>query len=398
MTVIEDEPVRLPHEDRYHRQRLISWWDQKRVQGAKVLVIGAGALGNEILKTLALIGVGRVLIYDMDVIEESNLSRGVLFRTAEQSAYKAMVAAQRMMELNPDVRAVGKAENILSSAGIGVFHWADVVICGLDNRIARLFANRACAWTGRIWVDGAIEGFDGIVRVFDPAHTACYECTMNETDRRHVNDRMSCAMLARDVIATGHVPTTAVTASLIAALQVQEAIKLLHHQPTLMGEGIHVNGLWGDFSRIAYPRREECAGHTHYPSIVPLGYGTNDITMAALLHRAESELGEGAALDFSRDVIVRWECPTPSCGRIEPCGRVLGTVGEAEARCPACGAHRAVIFTSSVTQGDDLDWSLTPAQLGIPTFDCIVARQGIDELRCWLFDGDASYVLGPLTD
>ena len=65
---------------RYHRQELITWWDQARVRSARVLVIGAGALGNEILKILSLTGVGEVLVYDMDIIEQSNLSRGSLPR------------------------------------------------------------------------------------------------------------------------------------------------------------------------------------------------------------------------------------------------------------------------------------------------------------------------------
>ena len=62
-------------EDRYHRQSLIEWWDQGKVSRARVLVVGAGALGNEVLKCLALMGVGQILVYDMDRIERSNLSR-----------------------------------------------------------------------------------------------------------------------------------------------------------------------------------------------------------------------------------------------------------------------------------------------------------------------------------
>ena len=61
--------------DRYHRQRLISWWDQRRVAEARVLVVGAGALGTEICKLLALTGIGRVLVFDPDHIEASNLAR-----------------------------------------------------------------------------------------------------------------------------------------------------------------------------------------------------------------------------------------------------------------------------------------------------------------------------------
>lgn len=64
-----------PQRDRYHAARLIGWWDQQRLARARVLVVGAGALGNEVLKNLALLGVGRIYIVDFDQVEMSNLSR-----------------------------------------------------------------------------------------------------------------------------------------------------------------------------------------------------------------------------------------------------------------------------------------------------------------------------------
>ena len=89
--------------DRYDRQALIEWWDQRRVRDTRVVVVGAGALGNEILKLLALIGAGWTLVYDPDRIERSNLSRGVLFRDSDEGQLKAEVVARRMREINPDV-------------------------------------------------------------------------------------------------------------------------------------------------------------------------------------------------------------------------------------------------------------------------------------------------------
>jgi len=70
-------------EDRFSRFKLIQWWDQEKISGAKILVIGAGALGNEIIKNLSLLGVGHIFIADMDSIENSNLSRSILFRSAQ---------------------------------------------------------------------------------------------------------------------------------------------------------------------------------------------------------------------------------------------------------------------------------------------------------------------------
>lgn len=388
------ETIRVTPEDRYARQRLISWWEQDRLAAARVLVIGAGALGNEILKLLALSGVGHVMIYDMDRIEVSNLSRTVLFKETDAGAYKAEVAAARVLELNPQAIAVGRSHNIIHSTGLGVFLWADVVICGLDNRLARMFVNSSCARTGRTVIDGAIEGLSGIVRVFDPARTACYECTMNEADRKHVQDRLSCAMLARDEISLGHVPTTSVAASLIAALEVQEAIKYLHGQPTLNGEGIHVNGMWNDFSRVQYRRREDCTVHDTFDHIVPLDLGVNEITLGELLDRAEAKLGPDITIELSRDVVISLTCPV--CEKTERVGLVLGALREAAARCAVCGTHRVVQFSGILVRDGEIDLSLTPGEIGVPPFDIVVVRQGIERQEAWLFADDAATALGDL--
>ncbi|MDB5324887.1 MAG: UBA/THIF-type binding protein, partial [Phycisphaerales bacterium] len=97
------DPISISADDvaeqdgRFDRFKLIGWWDQRRLSEAKVLVIGAGALGNEIIKNLALLGVGHVVIADKDTIENSNLSRSVLYRaddTGQMKATTAAVAAQ----------------------------------------------------------------------------------------------------------------------------------------------------------------------------------------------------------------------------------------------------------------------------------------------------------------
>jgi adenylyltransferase/sulfurtransferase len=193
----------------------------------------------------------------------------------------------------------------------------------------------------------------------------------------------------------GHVPTSAVAASIIGAMEVQEAIKVLHGQPTLTGEGLHLDGLYGQTSRIKYPRRADCPGHEDLGAVVPLGLGVADVTLGALLDKAEAALGPGASLDLSRDVIVRLSCP--SCGSAVPGGSVLGTVRESQAACPSCGAHRAIEITSSISRdSEQVDLGLTPADLGLPPFDIIVARQGMERQEAWLFDRDAGAVLGPL--
>src|SRR5438876_12352743 len=89
-----DDPVLVIDDgDRYGRLRLIPWWRQDRLAAAKVLVVGAGALGNEVLKNLALLGVGTVYVIDLDDVEPPNLPRSVLFRAEDDGQAKAEVAA-----------------------------------------------------------------------------------------------------------------------------------------------------------------------------------------------------------------------------------------------------------------------------------------------------------------
>ena len=76
MTPVEFQDIA---ESRYARQDLIDWWDQNKVAQARVIVAGAGALGNEVLKLLALIGVGQITLIDFDVVSRSNLARMILF-------------------------------------------------------------------------------------------------------------------------------------------------------------------------------------------------------------------------------------------------------------------------------------------------------------------------------
>ena len=91
---ISESDLHLSSEDRFDRFRLIGWWDQERLAKSRVLVIGASALGNEIIKNLAMLGVGNLFITDLDRIENSNLSRSILYREADNGLGKAEVAAR----------------------------------------------------------------------------------------------------------------------------------------------------------------------------------------------------------------------------------------------------------------------------------------------------------------
>src|SRR5580765_7387714 len=261
MTTLSSETISLTRDERFSRLRAIEWWDQEKVAAARILVIGAGALGNEVIKNLALLGVGHLLIVDMDRIEASNLSRSVLFRERDEGNFKATTAACAARDIYSGINANSIDGNLLADVGLGHFRWAQVIIGALDNREARVFTNSSAARVGRAWIDGGIDVLSGIVRGFAPPQTACYECTMGKVDWDLLNKRRSCSLLARRAIAARGVPTTPTTGSIIAALQVQELVKHLHGMNALLGRGYAFDGAGHTSSIVNYPIDPDCPWH-----------------------------------------------------------------------------------------------------------------------------------------
>ncbi|RME53929.1 MAG: ThiF family adenylyltransferase, partial [Deltaproteobacteria bacterium] len=194
-------------EDRYARLREIPWWEQEVLAAARVIVVGAGALGNEVLKNLALLGIGSITIVDHDRIETSNLTRSVLFRRGDVGAWKAEVARDRVVEMNPDCRVEALSCDVIFDLGLGRFRRADVVFGCLDNLAARFFLNKFCYRTKTPYLDAALDHLNGDVRIFVPPEGACYECGMSEHDRRTLRKRVSCLKTALPPIER-HIPTT----------------------------------------------------------------------------------------------------------------------------------------------------------------------------------------------
>lgn len=380
------------HEGRFARQELISWWDQSRLDRAKVLVIGAGALGNEIIKNLALLGVGNVFVADLDLVENSNLSRSVLFRVEDCGLPKAEVAARSARSIYPNIRVQPFHGNVVHDLGLGVFGWADVILGGLDNREARVAINSAAARRGKIWIDGAIERLDGVARVFDPAVGPCYECTMGANDWKMLEARRSCALLRREEMQDGKVPTTPTTASLIAALQCQEAIKLLHGLEVMSGRGFVFEGLNHQSYMVEYTRKDDCPAHDVDEPVVCVEKSIGSMLAGDMLELVRQELGPTAIVELNHDLLSALHCA--KCDETEPLYASLGKITESRGKCPNCGSHRAP-QTYHAVLGNESFLDRTLAELGAPAWDVLGGRSGVTR-RFYEFVGDRPAVLGPL--
>lgn len=363
-----------PDTDRYHTFGYISWWQQEVVRNATVLVVGAGALGNEVLKNLALMGIGNILIADFDTIEDSNLSRSVLFRESDRGRSKSEVAAEAVKALNPDVKVKAWHGDINYELGLGIFRNVDVVIGCLDNREARLSLNRFSWAVNRPWVDGAIQELMGIVRVFWPGQGACYECTLTDQDYQMINLRYSCPLLARQNILQGKVPTTPTSASIVAAFQTQEALKLIHDMEVQPGKALMINGLTNDIYTTEYPVKEDCMSHSMLEPIVELPEVTaENTTLCELLGIARERLGDESVLEFDSELVLSMQCP--DCGQETAVFRRMARLYENEFGCPNCGGRRDMQLTHRIT-GDEDFLDRTLAEVDVPPLGIVRARCG----------------------
>lgn len=358
-------------DNRYERFGLIPWWNQELLRDARVLVVGAGAIGNEVLKNLALLGVGNIFVVDLDLVENSNLSRSVLFRVGDEGRAKAEVAAQKIRELNPDVKSLGIKGDICTDIGLGLFRYVDLVIGGLDNREARLVINEKCWKAGKPWIDGATETIVGLARVFMPPDTACYECTLNELDYKLLNMRRSCGLLKRGELVEGKVPTTPTTSSVVAGIQVQEAVKMIHRmdrKDTLAGRGYFFNGQTHDSYVIEYRRKTECLAHYTYDRIEDLDLQVGKTTAGDLLELARTKHGVEAVIALEHECMSALVCR--QCRRSSTRFGALGKMSEKQAKCPGCGRVRVPELFHRIDGGEPfLDRTL--AEIGLPVNDII---------------------------
>lgn len=363
---------------------LLSWFKKEKVKNARVLVAGAGALGNEVVKDLALFGIGHIYVVDFDRIEISNLTRSVLFREedAYSHAYKADVVAKRAMEINPQIKVVPIVGNLFSEVGFGLYRSVDVVIGCLDSRIARYLLNRLCMRAGKTWIDGSIENMTGVVKVYTPG-ISCYECGLSREEFNNIMLRTGCADVVRTQGAAGRVATTPISASIIGAMQVQEAMKIIHLETTpepqfktLQGKMLRYEGMTNTTNIYKFASwKKNCPAHERWDNIVSGTALSASLTVKEMLSELKDMLGVKALEINMRnnkfvDKIVS-DKPEKEFKVMLPESKLEDFINEDE---ELRKLSYRTLFHKSFYENIDVDFpypNLTLQQIGIPPFDVI---------------------------
>lgn len=365
---------------------LLSWFKKEKVSNARVLVAGAGALGNEVIKDLALFGVGHIFVIDFDKIEISNLTRSVLFREEDafEHRYKAEVAAKRAMEINPQIKVTPIVGNLFSEVGLALYKSVDVIIGCLDSRLARYQLNRMAMRAGKTWIDGSIENLTGVVKIYTPGQS-CYECGLSREEFNIIMLRTGCADVVRAQTSQGRVATTPVSASIVGAVQAQEAMKIIHLDSyegdrlpytTLQGKMWRYEGLTNTTNTYKFASwKKDCPAHEQWVPTLSVENMTADMTVRDALEEIRRTLGVNAVeINLMNNKFIEAiisDAPELEFKVMVPESQLDDTISsDTEMR----KLSYRTIFHKRFYENIDFDFpfqDLTLRQIGIPYFDIL---------------------------
>lgn len=214
---------------------------QEKLKNAKVLIVGAGALGSAAAMYLATAGVGTIGLADFDVVDTTNIQRQILYSVNDVGKTKTEAAKSRLISFNPELNVI-KHSTLLSANAIEMIKDYDIVIDGTDNPEAKYAINDACVQLRKADVSGSILGWEGQVSVF--VKGSCYRCLLP-----HEYPVMSC----------DEAGVLASLPGIIGSIQATEAIKLIVGKgEPLIGELLVFDALKMDFKKLTLKRNPNC--------------------------------------------------------------------------------------------------------------------------------------------
>lgn len=224
-------------DERYSRQILFSGIGkegQQRLLQSRVLIVGCGALGSAQAESLARAGVGNLRIVDRDFVEASNLQRQTMFteQDAAERIPKAIAAASHIREFAASINVEPEIADVNNSNIERFIKDCDVVLDGTDNFATRYLINDACVKHEVNWIYGAAVGSYGVTMTIQPHQTACLRCVFEEAPPAASAPTCDTAGVIMPII------------SIVAAVQVAEALKLLTGQEASLHRSLMQFDVW----------------------------------------------------------------------------------------------------------------------------------------------------------
>lgn len=242
--------------DRYSRQIIlpeIGIEGQKKISSSRVLCIGVGGLGSPTTLYLAAAGVGTIGIVDLDHVDESNLQRQILYRTADQGFSKVESAKKHLNQLNKDSNIVAYHTMLTDKNAEEILSQYDLIIDGSDNFETKFLINDAACKTGIPIIYGAISSFEGEVALFWGNHGACYRCFHPSPPAVKIANCAEAGVLGSIAGVIGSLQATLAIQYIISANEKKHPLQPLIGQLTK----VDLNGKW-DFKTFKIKKNPQC--------------------------------------------------------------------------------------------------------------------------------------------
>lgn len=351
-----------------HSRSVIAGYDPALLRAGKVLVVGLGALGQNVVQNLALLGIGELMLVDFDVFEGHNATRSPFFPTQadvkRMGSGKAVVVAHRAAQISTaDNGAVYYSDSLIQILGDGAVLWADIVVSAVDSMSARAWLAERCRLLGKPMVEGGFSGPDLNLSAFAPADGAvCYRC-----GRPGRESSMSCKAYALAAEKMAIVPAIQTTAAVLGGYLAEQVVQLLHGRFDRFGYRTYGNVRRETLTRALLTVNDTCPGiHERQPVIGTVHDVTPLMSVADLTAAIIQQFGAGRIL-LSEPAI-----PKASCTTCRTACRVQATESAflADPHCSNCGGPWPVAETympdsvREIGTDDELSEELASTPLG----------------------------------
>ena len=324
----------------------------EQIQQTKIMVIGAGALGQAVLENLALMGFRRFVIIDFDHVEASNLSRSTLFRKEDIGKPKAEVAAKRLREiaLADDVEIEYYNGNIMEDVGKGLFWDCGIVVLALDTQNGRVYCGDNCVRAGKPLFEGGFTDYQINISVFAPegnTYPICLRDQMGEGD--FDGKRNSCSGLKVKDTELKHIPTIQFTSAMAGALIAKEIVLYLEGRSKLIGKTLFYWGLDNStFIMNTTPLPNLKIREEAFMPVTPVKLPLNP-TVAQLVTAVEAALGYPSIIRLPDTFVFSGRCC--SCGKVMKINRRKSKLYDHERWCSDC--QRKLDYQNMMNHGNE---------------------------------------------
>ena len=216
---------------------------QEKLITSKVVVMGAGGLGSGVIMNLAAMGVGQIKIVDGEVLKEADFNRQIIHKYKNIGRAKVMSAKDWIQDFNPDIKVELDKINLNELNYFNVIQGYDLIIDCFDSYQSKYMLNEIAIRHNKVLIHGGVQGFCGQVTTIVPQKTGCLNCVLQKPK-----------VFNEDTLAT-----LSPVVNVIAALQAQEALKVLVGVGTpLLNKLLVYDGLKSEFKALNFSKNIAC--------------------------------------------------------------------------------------------------------------------------------------------